>query len=85
MLITTLSMLDSSAWLWTYLGHEDRTRAILDGMNAEPWDSLAVMHNGQEVRIVAERSPYCPPAGLTVPREDSDPVFGRLHMVRKDD
>ena len=61
MLITTLSMLDSSAWLWTYLGHEDRTRAILDGMNAEPWDSLAVMHNGQEVRIVAERSLIVPP------------------------
>ena len=61
MLIATLSMLTSSGWLWDHLGHEDRAAAILDGMNAESWDSLAVMHNGQKVRIIAERSPVIPP------------------------
>ena len=55
MLIATLSILSSSAWLWDYLGHEDRAEAILDGMRAESWDSLTVMHNGQEVRIIADR------------------------------
>ena len=60
MLIATLSMLYSSAWLWAYLGHEDRATAIRDGMNAESWNSLAVMHNGQEVRIAAERAPIVP-------------------------
>ena len=55
MLIATLSMLTSSAWLWACLGHEDRAAAVRDGMHAESWDSLAVMHNGQEVRIIAER------------------------------
>ena len=53
MLIATLSMLASSAWLWACLGHEDRVEAVREGMNAESWDSLAVIHNGQEVRIIA--------------------------------
>ena len=61
MLIATLSMLASSAWLWAHLGHEGRAAAVLDGMHGESWDSLAVMHNGQEVRIIAERPPTGPP------------------------
>lgn len=61
MLIATLSMLSSSAWLWAHLGHEDRAKAVLHRMRAEFWDSLEVMDNGQEVRIIAERAPIVPP------------------------
>ena len=61
MLIATLSMLYSSAWLWAYLGHEDSAATVLDGMQAESWDSLAVMHNGQKGRIIAERAPIVHP------------------------
>ena len=57
MIITTLSMLTSSAWFLTYLGHEDRAKAVLRGMQVESWDTLTVTHNGQEVKIIAEDSP----------------------------
>ncbi len=61
MLIATVAMLSSSAWLWDYLGHEDRAKAVLHRMRAESWHSLAAMHNGQEIRIIAERAPMVPP------------------------
>ena len=61
MLIATLSMLTNSAWLWDCLGYEDRAEAALHRMRAESWDSLTAMHNGQEVRIIAECAPIVPP------------------------
>ena len=57
MLIATVAMLSSSAWLWDYLGHEDRAKAVLHRMRAESWYSLAAMHNGQEIRIIAKCAP----------------------------
>ncbi len=60
LLIATVAMLSSSAWLWACLGHVDRADASLDGMHAESWDCFVVMHNGQEVRIIAECAPIVP-------------------------
>lgn len=61
MLIATVAMLASSGWLWGYLGYEDRAQAVLHRMRTESWNSMAVMHNGQEVRILAEWGPIVPP------------------------
>ena len=56
MIIATLSMLMSSAWFWTYMGHADRAEAVLHGIQSESWGSLETMHNGQGVRIMPEQA-----------------------------
>ena len=66
MLIATLSMLSSSAWLWAHLGHEDRAAGC------STWDACRVLGQpgGHAQRTGSQNHrracPYCPPAVLTV-------------------
>ncbi len=57
-LVYTVCMLATSGWFWVHLGEQGRAKALTDAVYGEDWESITVMHNGQNVRIFA-----APPSG----------------------
>ena len=52
-LVYTVCMLATSGWFWVHLGEQGRAKALTDAVDGEDWESITVMHNGQNVRIFA--------------------------------